>query len=195
MTPSRLAAALRSIATKIDNSDFPSRSLVSQELSNILAAVENISAVEVAAYRQEYWILPDGKAIKVPETHGKTAVEIIEKRGDEVPEKSPGIPDFSAAMGILFKEGAARIHQYGNDIIVSVNKFTSKIIDAVTDFFIGKNLDMDKHMVLQYGGMGNFTNIEVTFLDLLESGNDPKKLEKAFKTKKYGSSHKSGLIV
>lgn len=138
-------------------------------------------------HRQENWILPDGKVVDVPHTHGETAVEILEEQGVKIPMESAGVPDYMAAMGILFKKGAARVHRYGQDIVFSVDKFTSKILDKITDFLIDKNVDMDKNIVLQYGGINNFQNMEVSFEDLLKIGNDPRKLEKFGKTQKYGS--------
>ena len=146
-------------------------------------------ANKIAATRQEYWVFPNGKVVDVPQTHGQTAVEILEERGAKVPERDDGsgVPDFMKAMEVLFKEGAARVHRYGKDVVVSVNKFTSKILDAVTELFIDKNVPLENNIVLQYGGVGAFTNMEVSFEDLLKVGNDPRKLEKLGKTNKYGS--------
>jgi hypothetical protein len=146
-------------------------------------------ANKIAAVRQEWWVFPNGKVIDVPETHGQTAVEILEERGVEIPEREDGsgVPDFMKAMEVLFKEGAARVHRYGKDVVVSVNKFTSKILDAITELFIDKNVPLENNIVLQYGGVGAFTNMEVSFEDLLKVGNDPRKLEKMGKTNKYGS--------
>lgn len=96
----------------------------------------------------------------------------------------PGnIPDFSAAMDILFKEGAARVHKYGKEIVISCEKLTPNIIDSITDLFISKNIPMENPIKLQVGGLNNFTDINITFLDLLQSGNNPHKLEKLYREK------------
>src|ERR1700690_1362232 len=107
--------------------------------------------VEIPAkrgYRQEYWVFPNGKIIDVETTHGQKAVEILQERGSKVPMQKgqSDIPDFMEAMKILFKEGAARVHRYGQDIVVSVNKFTSKILDSITDFLISKNVDLENNI-------------------------------------------------
>lgn len=58
MTPSRLAATLRNIATKIDNSSKPSKTLVARELRKVLAAVDGGQITIViarSAREREQW--------------------------------------------------------------------------------------------------------------------------------------------
>ena len=71
MTPSRLAAALRSIAAKIDNSKKPRRDLVAHELHHILMAVET-SGIEVSDSFEGPWI---------PSNEGKISAEAESRFG------------------------------------------------------------------------------------------------------------------
>jgi hypothetical protein len=148
-----------------------------------LAVERNFFIQPTTGSRQEWWILANKQIINVANTHGQTAAELIEARGDKVPMRPGNIPDFSAAMDILFKEGAARVHKYGKEIVISCEKLTPNIIDGVTDLFISKNVPMENPIKLQVGGLNNFTDINITFLDLLQSGNNPRKLEKLYREK------------
>jgi hypothetical protein len=152
-----------------------------------LAVERNFFIQPKIGHRQEWWVLANKQVIDVANTHGQTAVELLEKRGDKIPMRPGNIPDFSAAMNILFKEGAARVHKYGNEIVISCEKLTPNILDGVTDLFISKNIPMDNPIKLQVGGMGNFTDIHISFLDLLQSGNNPRKL-------KINANYKSKLV-
>jgi hypothetical protein len=150
-------------------------------------ARRNFYISPMTGHRQEWWVLPNGTSVDVPETHGKTAVEILKKRNVKIPLLSDGsgIPDFMAAMGIMFNEGAARVHKFGNDIVVSFNRLTSKILDGVTNLLIEHNVPLNNPIRLQNGGINNFTNTDVFFVDLLQSGNNPSTLEKIHNTRNW----------
>lgn len=159
-----------------------------------LAVERNFYIQPMTGYRQEFWVLSNKQVIDVPLSHAQTAVELIESRGDKVPTRQDGTTDFSAAMDILFKEGAARVHKYGKDIVISCEKLTRNIIDGVTDLLISKNVPMDNPIKIQTGGLGKFTDMYVSFLDLLESGNNPKNLEKTHKERSFEGSKLSMFI-
>lgn len=146
----------------------------------------NFFIAPVSAHRQEWWVLQDGTPVDVPETHGKTAVDILQKKNVKIPMDDSGIPDFMAAMGMMFNNGAARVHKFGNDIVITFNKLTPKIIDGVTDLLMAHNVPLNNSIKLQSGSIGNFTEMRVSFLDLLESGNNPKNLAKIHQTRNFG---------
>jgi hypothetical protein len=73
MTPSRLAATLRFIAAKIDNSKKPRRDLVSHEIHRILMAME-VSNIEVSDSFEGPW---------VPSDEGKISAEAESRFGSE----------------------------------------------------------------------------------------------------------------
>ena len=153
-----------------------------------LAVERNFFIQPMNSHRQEWWVLANKQVIDVSQTHGQTAVEILENRGSKVPIRPGDIPDFSEAMNIMFKEGAARVHKHGNEIVISFEKLTSNIIDGVTDLLMSKNVPLENPIKLQSGGIGNFTDIYVSFLDLLQSGNSPRNLEKIYKERSWGGS-------